>query len=133
LVMKNSGGKTWDSSTKLGTTMPRDRASIFAGSDWVAPNRAAAISGTVAPNADGTFSFSFHGPTGAACVPGTYHEFFGLVQEGVAWFSDRGEGGPADDVLEAVIDLQPGDPGSGSGSGSQGSDGSTATGDATGG
>jgi hypothetical protein len=110
LVMKNSGGKSWDGNTKLGTTMARDRASIFAGSDWLASNRAAAIQGTVAPGSDGTFSFSFHGPTGADCVPGTYHEFFGIVQEGVHWFSDNGEGGPPDNQLEALIDLQPGDP-----------------------
>jgi hypothetical protein len=110
IVLMNAGGKTWDSSTRLGTTMPRDRASLFAGSDWLAPNRAAAIKGTVAPNADGTFNFSFHGPTGAACVPGTYHEYFGVVQESVAWFSDNGEGGPPDNQLEAVIQLVPGDP-----------------------
>ncbi|MGE5185993.1 MAG: phage tail tip lysozyme [Acidobacteriota bacterium] len=124
ITLKNLGTKTWDSNTRLGTTQQRDRASIFAGSDWIAPNRAAAIAGTVAPGADGTFEFAFHGPTGAACVPGTYKEYFGLVQEGVAWFSDTGQGGPADDVIEALIDLQPGDGSAGSGSGSgTGSDG----------
>jgi MYXO-CTERM domain-containing protein len=86
----------------------------------VAANRAAAIKGTVAPNANGTFSFSFHGPTGAECVPGSYHEFFGVVQEGVAWFSDNGQGGPPDNQIEALIDLQPGDPGSGGGGGGGG-------------
>ncbi len=111
IVLKNAGTKPWNASTRLGTTMPRDRASIFAGSDWLAPNRAAAVQGTVAPNADGTFTFSFHGPTGAACVPGTYHEFFGVVQESVAWFSDNGQGGPPDNQLEALIDLVPGPPG----------------------
>jgi hypothetical protein len=109
LVLKNMGVKAWDSSTKLGTTMPRDRKSMFAGSDWAAPNRPAAISGSVAPGADGTFTFSFHGPTGAACVPGVYHEHFGLVQEGTAWFSDSGQGGPPDDQIEAAIQLVPGD------------------------
>ncbi len=125
LTLKNMGTKAWDSNTRLGTTMQRDRASIFAGSDWIAPNRAAAISGSVAPGADGTFEFSFHGPTGAACVPGTYKEHFGVVEEGVAWFSDSGEGGPPDDQIEADIELQPADPSSGSGSGSDGSSGSS--------
>jgi hypothetical protein len=110
LVMKNTGAKTWDGNTRLGTTMARDRASVFAGSDWLGANRAAAIQGTVAPGADGTFSFSFHGPTGADCKPGTYDEFFGIVQEGVHWFSDNGQGGPPDNQIEALIDLQPGDP-----------------------
>ncbi|MCU1276496.1 MAG: peptidase [bacterium] len=128
IVLKNTGGKAWDGSTKLATTMQRDRASIFAGSSWLAPNRAAAISGTVAPNSDGTFSFAFDGPTGAACVPGTYHEFFGVVQEGVAWFSDNGQGGPPDNQIEALINLVPGDPGSpdlGGGGTTGGDDGGT--------
>ena len=135
IVLKNTGSKAWDGSTKLGTTMQRDRASIFAGSDWPAPNRAAAISGSVAPNADGTFAFSFHGPTGAACVPGTYHEFFGVLQEGTAWFSDNGQGGPPDNQLEALIDLVPGDATAGDmgGAGSPGGDDGGAAGGRDGG
>jgi MYXO-CTERM domain-containing protein len=114
--------------------MPRDRASIFAGSDWVASNRAAEISGTVAPGANGTFTFSFHGPTGDACVPGVYKEYFGVVQEGTAWFSDNGQGGPPDDQIEALIELDPAD-GSGSGSavGSDGSSGDPGAGSGDGG
>src|SRR5205807_1180190 len=69
IVLENMGSKSWDSSTRLGTTKPRDRASMFAGSDWPAANRAAEISGSVAPGSNGTFKFSFHGPVGAACVP----------------------------------------------------------------
>jgi uncharacterized protein (TIGR03382 family) len=122
IVLKNTGMMNWNSSTKLGTTMPRDRTSIFAGADWVAPNRAAAISGTVAPGANGTFTFAFDGPTGAACVPGNYTEYFGLVQDGTAWFSDNGDGGPPDDQIEALIQLVPGDGTTGSGS-DTGSDG----------
>jgi hypothetical protein len=145
IVLKNTGTKTWDSSTKLGTTMQRDRASIFAGSDWLASNRAAAIKGTVAPGADGTFAFAFDGPTGKDCVPGSYSEFFGVVQEGVAWFSDNGQGGPPDNQIEAVIDLVPGDPGAGddggvgaggsggSGGGDDGGTGGGGGGDGTGG
>jgi hypothetical protein len=110
IVLKNTGTKTWDGSTKLGTTMPRDRKSLFAGSNWLSPSRAAAPKeGTVAPGGNGTFAFSFTGPTGIACVPGQYHEFFGVVQESVAWFSDSGQGGPPDNQIEAYIDLVPGD------------------------
>jgi hypothetical protein len=118
ITLENTGNMTWDSSTQLGTTMPRDRASMFAGTEWLSPSRAAAIRGTVAPGTDGTFTFAFDGPTGAACVPGMYHEHFGLVQDGVAWFGDNGQGGPPDEQIEALIDLEPGDPGIGSGSGS---------------
>jgi hypothetical protein len=125
MVLKNTGTKPWTSATKLGTTVPRDRDSIFAGADWVASNRAAQIGGTVAPGGNGTFAFAFDGPTGAACVPGTYHEHFGVVQDGTAWFSDTANGGPPDDQIEALIELVPGDPdtgGSGSGSDPGGSD-----------
>jgi uncharacterized protein (TIGR03382 family) len=129
IVLLNTGTDAWTTSTKLGTTMPRDRTSIFAGSDWLAPNRAA-TSGAVAPGAKGTFKFSFTGPVGAACVPGTYTEYFGVVQEGVAWFSDAGDGGPADNDIEALIDLVPGDAtGSGSGSGNDEGSGSDDSGD----
>ena len=82
IVLRNVGEKSWDANTKLGTTMPRDRASKFAAADWAAPNRAAHVSGTVAPNGTFQFAFTFQAPAGAACVPGMYHEFFGVVQGG---------------------------------------------------
>jgi uncharacterized protein (TIGR03382 family) len=119
IVLQNTGTKDWNSSTKLGTTMPRDRDSMFAGADWLAPNRPAAISGTVAPGHNGTFAFSFEAPTGDACVPGTYHEHFGLVQESTTWFADNG-GGPPDDQIEAQIVVVAGDQPPYSGSGSAG-------------
>ena len=99
IELKNTGTKTWDSSTKIGTTQPRDRASVFADSTWLAPNRPAAVSGTVAPGGTFKFKFDLHAPDKA----GTYYEYFGVVQEGVAWFSDPGQGGPSDDDLEVQI------------------------------
>jgi hypothetical protein len=99
IELKNSGTKTWDSNTKLATTQPRDRKSVFADSSWLAPNRLDAVSGTVAPGASYKFKFNLHAPNKA----GTYYEYFGVVEEGVAWFSDPGQGGPADDVLEVQI------------------------------
>jgi hypothetical protein len=106
IVLQNVGSSTWDGNTKLGTTQPRDRSSIFVASDWLAPNRPSHVSGTVGNNGTYKFSFTFHGPTGSACVPGMYHEYFGVVQEGVAWFSDPGQGGPPDNQIEAWINLQ---------------------------
>jgi uncharacterized membrane protein YgcG len=139
IVLRNDGTRGWDSSTKLGTTQPRDRNSMFAATDWLAPSRAAhPKEGTVAPGANGTFQFTFHGPTGTACVPGQYHEFFGMVQESMAWFSDSGQGGPPDNQIEAFIDLVPGDQtqgdmggggaGGGGGGGSGGGGGGTSDG-----
>jgi MYXO-CTERM domain-containing protein len=99
LTMKNTGTKSWDTSTHLGTTQPRDRTSVFADSTWLAPDRPAGVTGTVAPGADFEFKFDFHAPN----TPGTYLEYFNLVEEGVAWFSDPGQGGPADNDLEVQI------------------------------
>jgi len=121
VVLKNTGTQAWNNSTQLGTTMPRDRASVFAGTDWVAPNRPAVVNGAVPPGTSGTFVFAFDAPTGDACVPGIYKEYFGVVQDAATWFSDLGNGGPADDQLEALVELVPADPGGGSGSDQSGS------------
>ena len=99
IELKNVGTKDWDSNTKIGTTQPRDRKSVFADSTWLAPNRAAAVKGTVAPGATYKFTFDLAAPQTA----GTYDEYFGVVQEGVAWFSDPGQGGPPDNDLEVQV------------------------------
>jgi lysozyme len=99
ITLKNTGTKTWDANTKLGTTQPRDRTSPFADASWLAGNRAAHVTGTVPPGGTFKFSFNFHAPAKA----GTYSEYFDLVQEGVAWFSDPGQGGPPDNQIEAQI------------------------------
>ncbi|MFO0758111.1 MAG: GH25 family lysozyme [Byssovorax sp.] len=101
LEMKNIGKQAWDGNTRLATTQPRDRASDFHASDWLAPNRLAAVDGTVAPGDSYTFKFTFKAPN----KPGTYYEYFGMVQEGVHWFSDPGQAGPPDDQLEAQIQV----------------------------
>jgi lysozyme len=99
IELKNVGTKTWDSNTKIGTTQPRDRKSAFADSTWLAPNRLAAVKGTVAPGGTYKFTFDLHAPS----TPGTFTEYFGVVQEGVAWFSDPGQGGPPDNDLEVQV------------------------------
>ncbi len=109
IELKNSGSKAWDSSTKLGTTQPRDRTSVFADASWLAPNRPAAVTGTVAPGATYKFQFDLHAPNKV----GTYYEYFGVVEEGVAWFSDPEQGGPADDVLEVQVKVIPAPPSDG--------------------
>jgi lysozyme len=104
LTLKNTGTKAWDSNTRLGTTQPRDRASVFADATWVSTNRAAEVSGTVPPGGTYQFKFDFHAPP----TPGTYNEFFGMVEDGVAWFSDPGQGGPPDNDIEAKIQVTAG-------------------------
>lgn len=101
IVFKNTGTTTWDSNTRLATTQPRDRMSVFADGNWLAGNRLAAVTGTVPPGSTYQFDFDFHAPATA----GMYDEFFGLVEEGVAWFSDPGQGGPPDNDIEAKIQV----------------------------
>jgi hypothetical protein len=140
IEMKNTGGLPWDSKTRLGTSNPRDRMSVFADSSWISPNRLAAVTGTVQPGSTFKFQFNLHAPD----KPGTYYEYFNLVEEGVAWFSDPGQGGPPDNDLEVqiVVVAGPGTPDAGaggsSGGGSSGSSsgskgGSTSSGSSGGG
>jgi hypothetical protein len=74
---------------------------FYDSASWLSPNRLAAISGTVKPGANGDFKWTFKAPD----APGTYFEYFDLVQESVAWFSDPGQGGPPDDQLEIQIQV----------------------------
>jgi MYXO-CTERM domain-containing protein len=85
----------------------------------------------VAPGDTFEFKFDFHAPPTA----GTYTEYFGVVVDGVAWFSDPGQGGPPDTDLEANIDVTAGatnctaDPGVPDGGSHADGDGGTTTGD----
>ncbi len=101
IKLKNSGTKTWDSKTRLGTTKPRDRTSAFADSSWLNDHRPAGVSGTVAPGSSYKFKFNLHAPDKL----GDYHEYFGVLEEGVHWFSDSGQGGPPDNQLQAWIQV----------------------------
>ncbi len=97
--LRNVGAARWDGSTRLATTEPRDRVSAFAGADWVAPNRPAAVEGAVPPGETFPFTFTLRAPA----APGDYVEHLGLVQEGEAWFSDPDQLGPAADALALRI------------------------------
>ena len=99
IELKNTGRKAWTDQTRLGTTQARDRASVFADKSWLSPSRAAEVTGTVAPGASYKFQFNLRAPN----KPGTYLEYFGVVDEGVAWFGDPTQGGPPDNQLEVQI------------------------------
>lgn len=102
IEMRNTGTETWrPGTTFLGTTEPRDRASPIAGSEWINDHRAAAVDRDVPPGSTGRFTFSVRGPA----TPGDYPQYFNLVQEGVAWFSDGG--GPTDAQLQVRVTVVP--------------------------
>jgi hypothetical protein len=96
--MRNVGSASWTpGETLLGTTEPRDGASPLAGPGWLSPHRAATVDQVVAPNEVGRFEFTLRAPA----EPGEYSQYFNLVQEGVAWFGDRG--GPPDNQLQVRV------------------------------
>lgn len=101
LEMRNIGTEPWDDGTLLGTTEPRDRESPFAGPEWPGPNRYARVEGVVLPGETYTFKWIMHAPA----EPGLYDEHMNLVQEGVAWFGDPGQGGPPDAQLEGLFEV----------------------------
>jgi hypothetical protein len=99
--MRNTGTEVWrPGEVFFGTTQPRDRSSMARGSDWVAPNRAATVDRVVMPGQLGRFNFSLRAPN---TVGQEYSEFFGMVRETVAWFSDMGQGGPPDNLLQVRV------------------------------
>ncbi|MBL9105231.1 MAG: hypothetical protein JNL82_30070 [Myxococcales bacterium] len=104
--LTNVGDQTWTQNTKLSPT-PRDVASPLAHPGWLSPTRITGPDADTPPDAVGRFSFQF-----AANAPGDYYQTFGLVEEGVTWFSDPAPlgGGPPDDQLEVHIVVTPAPP-----------------------
>jgi hypothetical protein len=115
--LTNVGDQTWTANTKLSPT-PRDVASPLAHGLWLSPTRITGPDADTPPDAVGRFSFQI-----AANTPGDYYQTFGLVEEGVTWFSDPPPlgGGPPDDQLEIHVVVVEGPP-----------DPTTATGEETG-
>jgi hypothetical protein len=106
--LRNDGADAWNTSTRLGTTKPRDRASELSDAAWLKRNRVL-DTGKVAPGAKTTLRFRLAAPAGV-CEPRQLVEHFNLVQEGVKWFSAAG--GPQDDAIALTITIEPrpGDP-----------------------
>jgi hypothetical protein len=103
IELKNEGQATWKpGEVFLGTTQPRDADSPLAAPGWVSGHRAATIDQEVAPGATGRFNFTVKAPA----QPGDFDQFFGVVRESVAWFSDGGQGGPPDNQLEIKVTVQ---------------------------
>ncbi|MCP4538979.1 MAG: peptidoglycan DD-metalloendopeptidase family protein [Chloroflexi bacterium] len=84
--LTNTGTMSWTTDTvKLATTIPQDRPSDFyqpGAPGWESANRIWLKDGPVYTNSVGIFEARFTAPG-----PGTYHEYFSLVAEGIQWFS----------------------------------------------
>ncbi len=86
---QNSGDVAWanagSAAVKIGTLSPTDRWSPFYSSGWLSKNRVASTAGAVGPGERGTFTFIIQAPSKV----GSYTEYFGLVAEGITWFSTQ--------------------------------------------
>jgi hypothetical protein len=85
---KNIGSKTWsNTTTKIGTSNPIDRSSVFQDASWLSAVRPAAVTeASVMPGDIGTFDFALKAPS----TTGTYKEYFNILIEGQAWLQDIG-------------------------------------------
>lgn len=83
----NTGNQAWDSMTRLVTTVPIGRSSVFYDSSWLSNNRPAIPQESqVSPGAIGTFHFKFLAPQ----TTGTFREYFNLVADGNTLLNDPG-------------------------------------------
>jgi hypothetical protein len=94
--LKNTGKAAWTANTRLAPT-PRDVASPLVDGGWLSPTRITGPEAKTDPGAVGRFRFHLAGTT-----PGDYTQTFGVVEEGVTWFSDAPKGGGPPDTQLAV-------------------------------
>jgi hypothetical protein len=101
---KNTGKATWTANTRLAPT-PRDLPSPLVDAGWLSPTRITGPQADTAPGAVGPVPAS----TSPARPRATYVQTFGLVEEGVSWFSHAPKGGgPPDSQLAVhVVVLEP--------------------------
>jgi SpoIID/LytB domain protein len=89
VTLKDTGNVAWPAGTSspvlLGTSLPRNRVSTAAGSDWLSTSRAArlrAATASVAPGGTGTFDVTLHG---AGRPVGITPEAFEPLWSGQGW------------------------------------------------
>lgn len=110
ITLRNIGTAPWTSAVELALSSPRDQPMPAVESPmWISPTRLDAVTGTVAVNGTYAFAWQFCGNT-----LGTHSVRMNLV-DGPTWFSDPGQGGPADTVIQALVEVVP--PGGGTDAG----------------
>lgn len=91
---RNRGGRNWrpgiwPGRAVLGTWDPATHASPFVAGDWSSDWLATRVDATTAPDEVGRFTFGIR----AGPQPGTYHETFNLLAQGLRWFDHAALGG----------------------------------------
>jgi hypothetical protein len=122
--LKNVGAKTWTPGVVKLAPIPRDQASNLAASTWLSGTRVSTVSADVPPGGVGHFEWDLE-----AAAPGDFKPYFGLVAEGITWFSDSG--GPGDDVIQVNVHVVAAPPGSGGAGGSSAAGGNAGASGAT--
>jgi hypothetical protein len=96
----NTGASWTTDSTRLGTTVPRNRSSDFyTAGDWISADRPAWVDAAADSGETGRFSFTLTAPT--VWTVTQYTEHWGLEQNGKGWF------GPPDDEVYFQITVLP--------------------------
>ena len=87
-TVKNTGNQTLPADiTKVATTNPTDRVSVYSDESWLSSNRAAKEkTGAILPQATGVFEFTMTAPSNEVARAS---EQFGLVIEGQRWLSSN--------------------------------------------
>jgi hypothetical protein len=96
IELTNKGTGTWKAGVTKLAPIPRDEASKLADASWLSPTRVSTLAADVAPGEVGRFELSLDTQT-----IGDTTLKLGLVEDGEVWFSDPGQGGPADGFLAA--------------------------------
>jgi len=90
-TIKNTGNQTLAANiTKVGTSSPIDRTSLYSNDSWLSENRPSlSQNGDIAPQSTGEFVFTMTAPSSPVA---TQAEQFGLVLENIKWLdTDIGE------------------------------------------
>ncbi len=106
ITLRNTGSSPWvPGRTFLATTEPHDHESDFFHDSWTSTSRVMTVPNMI--NVGETWSAAFSVVTPATGGPHT--ETFNLVDETGGWFSDMGNGGPADTAIRIRV-IHPGAP-----------------------
>ncbi|MCA2977606.1 MAG: N-acetylmuramoyl-L-alanine amidase [Myxococcaceae bacterium] len=100
--LRNTGTQTWTTAaTRLAPT-PRDQPSPLGASTWLTSNRVSGPPANTPPGQVARFPARLQGNS-----VGAFTQTFGLLHENTAWFSDPGQGGPADTFITVRVNVVP--------------------------
>ncbi len=103
ITLKNNGFSSFSPGTYLKTSNPQNHDSLFYHPDWINTSTVSNFSTQVLPFQQYSFSFYIHADPSLAGQ--TVTEYLNLYEDGLGWFSDTGQNGPADDIINFAISV----------------------------